>query len=146
MSDLRKCMHKYVHTYNSAIAIVCKCANACASICLSAQVRRCASRPTCASEQVLTQVRKCANSLLAQVKHVVIPANTERRSNVVLMLGQRSRQWYYIQPTEIETIKSMWSLPFECVSILRTNVYLYKSTKAQWGLLKFEVSNLKCEI
>ena len=35
---------------------------------------------------------------------VVIPANTKRRSNVVLMSCQRHIQWYNIQPTEKQVI------------------------------------------
>ena len=35
---------------------------------------------------------------------------------------------------------------FEYISISQTNIYLYKSTQAQCGLLKFEVWILKSEI
>ena len=68
---------------------------------------------------------------------VVILGNTKRRTNVVLMLGQRRRHLYNIQPTERQV--NMFTGPSECVSISQTNIYLYKRTKAQCGLLKFEV-------
>ena len=77
---------------------------------------------------------KCEQSVQAGP---VIPANTKRRSNVVLMLGQRRRKWYDIQPTERQI--NMFTGPSECVSISQTNIYLYKSTKAQWGLLISEI-------
>ena len=83
---------------------------------------------------------KCEQSVQAGP---VIPANTKRRSNVVLMLSQRRRQWYDIQPTERQI--NMFTGPSECVSISQTNIYLYKSTKAQWGLLISEIESLKSE-
>ena len=101
---------------------------------------------------MLKYLRKCANSLLAQLENfymlhykiqitVLIPANTKRRSNVVLILGQRRRQGYNIQPTEGQV--NVFTGPSECVSISRANIYVYKSTKGQWGLLMSEVGILK---
>ena len=46
------------------------------------------------------------------------------------MLGQRRRQWYNIQSTERQV--NVFTGPYKCVSISQTNIYLYKSTKAQW--------------
>ena len=57
----------------------------------------------------------------------------KRRPIVVLILGQRRRQWYYIQSTERKG--NVFTGPSECVFISQANIYLYKSTKAQWTLL-----------
>ena len=60
------------------------------------------------------------------------------------MLGQRRRQWYNIQSAEKQVDVFTW--PSECVSISQTNIYLYKSTKAQWGLLIDEIWRPNSEV
>ena len=60
------------------------------------------------------------------------------------MLGQRRRQWYNIQSTEKQVDVFTW--PSECVSISQTNIYPYKSTKAQWGLLIDEIWRPNSEV
>ena len=74
---------------------------------------------------------------------VVILLSMKRRPNVVLIFGLRRRQWYNIKPTESQV--NVFTGPSECVFISQTNIYLYKSKKAKWGILKFEVWSQKSE-
>ena len=74
---------------------------------------------------------------------VVILLSMTRRPDVVLIFGLRRRQWYNIKPTESQV--NVITGPSECVFISQTNIYLYKSEKVQWGILKFEVWSQKSE-
>ena len=52
-------------------------------------------------ETTLGDISVFSNSTYLTIKiTAVIPANAKRRSDVVLMLGQRRIQWYNIKPTE----------------------------------------------